>query len=215
MLRTLAALTLLIVLSGCSKPDPIIRMYGDWRYNDGYGTEEAHREQIADLVDDYAADAQRNRLAAEQLGLASRTDARLAGYATEAILLSELQGLLLIEQREQADELIESGSYRELNRGYGAMITEQQILADRYYDLGRAMEAAAMDSTDLGQIESTVVRSRYQIVPPHWLRRDYEARQPSLRVIANPGRVVEDTPAEPMQPQFVEESEGADVESDL
>lgn len=207
MLRTLAALTLLIVLSGCDKPDPIIRMYGDWRYNDGYGTEEAHREQIADLVDDYAADAQRNRLAAEQLGLAARTEARLTGFATDALLLSELQALLLIEQREEAEDLIEDGSYRELNRGYGAMITEQQILADRYYDLGRAM-AASMDSTDIGQIESTVIRSRYQIIPPHWLRRDYEARQPSLRVVANPGRVVEDTPAEPMQPQFVGE-EGA------
>ena len=114
----------------------------------------------------------------------------------------------------EADELVESGNYRELNRGYGAMITEHQILADRYYDLGRAMESChARHAGHLGQIESTVVRSRYQIVPPHWLRRDYEARQPSLRVIANPGRSVEDTPAEPIQPQFVEETE-ADVESD-
>ncbi len=206
MLRTLAALTLLLILSGCSKPDPIIRMYGDWRYNDAYGTEEAHREQIADLIDDYAADAQRNRLAAQQLIAAARTDARLAPFSNEATFLSESQDVLLIEQRAHADALIEGGSYRELNRGYGAMVTEQQILADRYYDLGRSMETMG-DTTAAGQIESTVTRARYQIIPPHWLRRDYEARQPSLRVIANPGRAVQDTPAEPIQPQFVEEDE--------
>ena len=212
MLRTLAAFTLLVVLSGCSKPDPIIRMYGDWRYNDGYETVEAHREQIADLVDDYAADAQRNRLAAEQLGLAARTDARLAPFATQAADLSELQNVLLIEQREHADLLIEGGSYRELNRGYGAMVTEQQILADRYYDLGRQIEAMS-DTSAAGQIESTVVRSRYQIVPPHWLRRDYEARQPSLRVTADPGQAIQDAPAETIEPEFVGEAE-VDAESD-
>ncbi len=212
MLRTLAAFTLLVVLSGCSKPDPIIRMYGDWRYNDGYETVEAHREQIADLVDDYAADAQRNRLAAEQLGLAARTDARLASFATQAADLSELQNVLLIEQREHADLLIEGGSYRELNRGYGAMITEQQILADRYYDLGRQIEVMS-DTSAAGQIESTVVRSRYQIVPPHWLRRDYEARQPSLRVTADPGQAIQGAPAETIEPEFVGEAE-VDAESD-
>jgi hypothetical protein len=178
MLRSLAALTLLLSLTGC---DPIIRMYGDWRLNDGYDTEEAHREQIADLVEDYAAQTLRTQAAVSQLALAAEQDGRLAPVAARAVLLAEMQEALLAEHTLEAAELIEDGDYRELNRGYGAMITEHAILNDRFYDLGRSLEAFS-DSVDIGQIESIVVRSRYQIIPPEYLRNDYAARQPSLRV---------------------------------
>ncbi len=170
-------LAALLLLTGC---DPILRFYGD-----DYGNTEEHQEQIRILVADLDASLQRNQADLARLVQAASLDPALRPYAEQMALLVATQEAVLAEQREWVAGIEDEDDYRELNRHYGAFITQQQMIQDRYVDIARRMEGDARVSS---YVDFAVSESRYALMPPQYTRIANRMHTPSLplRVVAAP-----------------------------
>lgn len=171
----LSLLALVLLFTGC---DSIIRTYGS------HGNVEAHKAQMTLAVKDFEASLARNRADLTWLSRKATDDPSLARATEHMAALVSLQEAVLERQRQRLEELEETNDYRDLNNAYGAMITEQRMLADRYGELAAGvMQGKAAPASYVG---SVVERARYAFVPPQYYRINNRQRAAGLSETAAP-----------------------------
>lgn len=113
---------LFVMVSGC-------RTYG------GYGAEEIIPNQMQEAVQQFADDL--DRAESDILALSEATAQNDALQPVEAQYrdLIALHQTFLDAHRAIAEEYEDGGTYRALNREYGAMISEQRLVDVQYADL--------------------------------------------------------------------------------
>lgn len=118
-IRTLCLLTALLLFTGC-------RTYG------GHGSEEATYAQILEALDRYEAFAERMQADAQELANASDQNPLAASYSLRFADIVVAQEATLDKIRHLAAGVSSGSSYRALNRTLGAVISEQEVIDDRY-----------------------------------------------------------------------------------
>ena len=169
----LSGLAFLLLLTGC-------RTYGD-----KYGNEEATLNQIGEANEQFADDLARARTNLAALRRAAESDSRLEALAEQYAELLVAHEALLAVHIEQAAELdagdsiwdqtiggwLGGGDYRPIHRTYGAIISEEQIMRDRYGELlANALVATGRDSLEAPWTLEPYPEGRYYIVPPQYER---------------------------------------------
>ena len=169
----LFGLTLLLLVTGC-------RTYGD-----EYGNEEATLNQIGEALEQFEDELARARTNLATLRRAAESDSRLGALAEQYAELLVAHETLLAVHVEQAAELDEGdsiwdqtiggwlggGDYRPIHRTYGAIISEQQIMRDRYGELlTNVLVATDRDSLEAPWTLEPYPEGRYYIVPPQYER---------------------------------------------
>ncbi len=157
-----------LLLMGC---DPILRLYGD------RGNVEAHQTQLVQALDGFEAALARNRADLQRLTTAAVANPALAPAAEGMAAVVALHEALLLQQRSHVAELVEEDDYRELNRGLGAIVTEQQMVADRYADIAMRLRAGNAPASYISSLEEA---ARYAFVPPQYYRTNNQARVVTL-----------------------------------
>ena len=150
----------LMLVTGC-------RTYG------GYGSEEATYNEIQEAAQRYADRVERLAGDYQALTEASAQDAELAAYALRMADIIEHAEATLAFHLHRAETLEEGDSYRELSRALGAMISEQQILEDRYADL----VGDIVGQPELGRKDP----SRYSVVSSRLARAEADLLDISIR----------------------------------
>ncbi len=155
---------LLLLGSGC-------RTYG------GYDTEEIALKQIEQANRQFAQALEQARADAEAL------NASLAGHpawvpAVSAFghLVAEHAALLEAHRALYARLAEEGGSYLDVSRALGAVVSEQRRIQDGY---GRILAG-------LQEAGTVVVGGVYQAVPPYYHRRFYQLNKPSVASLTTP-----------------------------
>lgn len=143
-----------LTLGGC-------RTYG------AYDSDDRTYAALQQAVTLFAQQATRTRADASALVAAARTDAALAPWATELEGLLAAEDSVVARQRRRLAALDGEGDYRTLNRAYGAVLSEQAEVRDRYVALVDRV-AGQPDSTTYP--EAVVNDSRYVVVPPAYER---------------------------------------------
>lgn len=145
--RLLPALVVALLLTGC-------RTYG------GRGSEEQLTAQLQQAHTQFVQmrDQARNDLAALQQQAASNPALGLHVAAFEANLQAHEA---LLQNHEAMMAHPSGGDYRDLSNAFGAMLTEHQKIADRYQAILRQVRGGPGPVAD---------QSRYQIVPPYYVR---------------------------------------------
>lgn len=178
-MRVTLILLLLFVVAGC-------RTYGDH-----YGNEEALLANILEANERFGEE-----LARAQGELAALESVEAFGdYAARYAAVAQVHEAILAEHRDLAEEAKEhDDNYRFLHRLYGAIISDQQIVKDRYGELVSAMaRAAARDTTARAPVPD---QSRYQVAPAFYERIAYENQQRSLaEILAEARGIPADTTA--------------------
>ena len=194
VLRTLrligAVLLLVFVAAGC-------RTYG------GYGSTEVTLEKIQQATQRFAEDYERAQGESAALQRAADADASLAALAQRFTDVVGGHGEAVAAQQALAAEAAErTGSnilfawvgpddYRWLHRTYGAIISDQQIVQDRYGEvLGDLKEAKGMASA-----ASVEEEGRYQVAPHFYKRIEYAHGQQSVADILSQARSAAPTAA--------------------
>ncbi len=162
--RFLLPLLLVGALAGC-------RTYGS------YGNVEAHRDQIRVAAQAFEASLARNQADYRLLAGRAAANPALAGPTERMAALVAEQETALAEIRETLDGLDDEDDYRWLNRTYGALITRQQMVNDRYADVVRGV---VRDTTERSYLESAISASRFSVVPPQYYRVNNQMQAPSL-----------------------------------
>ena len=157
-----------LLLMGC---DPILRLYGD------YGNVEAHHTQLVQALDGFEAALARNRADLVRLGAAAAGNPALAPAAEDLAAVVALHEALLLQQRAHVAELVDEDDYRELNRGLGAIVSEQQMVADRYADIAMRLRAGNAPASYISSLEEA---ARYAFVPPQYYRTNNQVRAVTL-----------------------------------
>ena len=168
--RTLPVVLLLVVVAaGC-------RTYGS------YNAEALILEEIVQANRMFAEDLERARgdlAVLEGLEAANVSlEPLVAAYA--AVILQ--QETLLALHQAMAEEAAENDDdYRLLHRTYGAIITDQQLIRDRYSHVLEALQNTLAPEA----FQATIpLLSSYQIKPAFYQRIEHGLNQPSLRELA-------------------------------
>ena len=168
-------LLFVFVAAGC-------RTYG------GYGSTEEMLEKIQQATQRFAEDYERAQGERDALRRAASKDASLAALAERFAAIVEHQGAAVEAQRALAAEAAEHAgsnilfawvgpdSYRKLHRTYGAIITDQQIVQDRYGEVLRDVKQA-MGASSVLSVEE---QGRYQVAPHFYKRLEYAHGQQSV-----------------------------------
>ena len=166
-------LALLLVASGC-------RTYGD-----DYGNEEATLEGIAEANEQFATDLARARTELATLRRAAEANPALEPLAEQYTEVLVAHGVTLDVHRDMAAELdvedsiwdqtvggwLGGGDYRPLHRAYGAIISEQQLVRDRYDELVRnVLTATRQDSINYAWALEPYPEGYYYVIPPQYER---------------------------------------------
>lgn len=161
-------LIVLLALSGC-------RTYGS------YGTSEAIPGQMQQAVQQFADDLARAESDVQALAEAAAQSSALEPFERQYRKLIAQHEEWLERHREIAAEYEDGGSYRALNRNYGAIIAEQRLVATRYNELhARIRRAVSGQSPAL----TTTSASRYVVNPSYYARvqnRQMLSMQDALR----------------------------------
>ena len=181
-------LLVLFVAAGC-------RTYG------GYGSAEDTLAKIQEATQRFAEDYQRAQGERDALQRAAAADPALAEVAERFAAVVEQQGAMVEEHRRTAEEASAGGNilfawvgpdaYRRLHRTYGALISDQQIIQDRYAEVLGALEEAVGTATMM----KTPEEGRYQVAPHFYNRTEYAKTQRSAADILAQARAAADTPA--------------------
>lgn len=147
---SLTAVLAVLVLSGC-------RTYG------GYGSEEEAYEQIAEANRQFTEQLTRAQAELAQLvdGPAARAH---EDYVARFAALVEGHEAVLAEQLDLQESLEGSGDYRKLHNALGAIVSNQEIVQNRYEELYFEL-VQSLDST---AVYDEVLLSRYAFVPPFY-----------------------------------------------
>lgn len=175
-------LLLALVASGC-------RTYG------GYGSSEETLEKIQQATQRFAEELERSRGEQEALQRAAASDPALAVFAERFAAVVESQEAVVAEQQALAEEASAGGNilfawvgpdtYRRLHKTYGAIITDQQIIRDRYAEVLTDLQQAVGATTPAEQVP---LQSRYQVAPQFYERIRYASGRRSVADILSQAR---------------------------
>lgn len=142
-------LVTLLVLSGC-------RTYG------GYDTQAKNYEAMQNAVQSFEDDLNRAQADLQTLEEAATSDTLEALARQFQDHVHEHEELLQTQQ-ERVRRLSADASYRALQRAYGAMVTEQKMMEQKYQRVIRTVQATVQD----GGVEtaSSASTRRYTITP--------------------------------------------------
>ena len=167
-------LLLVFVASGC-------RMYG------GYGSRAATFEKIQQATQRFAEDLERARGERDALQRAAAADPALVDFAERFAAVVERQGAMVAEHQALAADASAGGNilfewvgpdnYRQLHSLYGAIISDQQIIEDRYDEVLMDLQQALGAMTPA---ERVPLQSRYQVAPHFYERIRYASGQRSV-----------------------------------
>lgn len=150
----LFVLVALLVLSGC-------RTYG------GYDTKAKNYEAIQDAVQSFEEELSRAQVDLQALEEAATSDTleadTLQGLARRFQEHIDEHEALLETQRERVDRLDADTRYRTLQRAYGAMVKEQQIMEQKYQHVIQTVQATVHEE-DV-ETEAPESTRRYTIRP--------------------------------------------------
>lgn len=164
----LVAVLVLFVLTGC-------RTYG------GYGTEPETIDQIRIANDQFAEEMERARAEYEYLLEQVQQDPGLVAFAESYLAILQLQEQKLLENLDLAESAYDNpDNYRTLSRVYGAIISNQNVVEDRYDALYRVMVEAR---TQQVLPEEALPPARWQVAPPEYDRMRRVLQQRSVRDI--------------------------------
>ncbi len=157
-------LLLALVASGC-------RTYG------GYGSTEETLGQIQQATQLFAEELERSRGEQEALQRAAAANPALADFAERFAAVVERQEAVVAEQQALAEAAHAGGnilfdwvgpdSYRRLHSTYGAIISDQQIVRDRYAEVLMDLQHAVGATTLARRVP---LQSRYQVAPQFYER---------------------------------------------
>lgn len=150
----LGVLCLLVVASGC-------RTYG------GYGTTEAIPPQMQQAVQQFADALGRAQADAQALADAASQNSALEPLEARYRDLIVQHETFLAHHREIAERFAEGGSYRDLNRNYGAIISEQRLVRTRYNEMHARIRSAV---TGQPVALTATAPSRYVVNPSYYSR---------------------------------------------
>ena len=183
-----AMLLLTFAVGGC-------RTYG------GYGSTEDMLGKIQQATQRFAEDYERAQGERDALQRAASDDPALVALAERFAAVVERQGALVEEHRALAEEASAGGNilfawvgpdtYRQLHRTYGALITDQQIVQDRYGEVLRDLQQAVGAASALTVQEE----GRYQIAPHFYNRIEYALDQRAVADILTQARAADDMAA--------------------
>ena len=176
VLRTMrlvgGVLLLAFIAAGC-------RTYG------GYDSAEKTLDEIREATERFAEDYERAQGERDALQRAAGNNPALGALAERFAAVVEHQGMVVEEHRTLAEEASAGGnilfawvgpdSYRKLHRTYGAIISDQQVVHDRYAEVLRELQQA------VGGEAPAMVREegRYQVTPQFY-KRIVSAQQKSV-----------------------------------
>ena len=163
---------LALVASGC-------RSYGS------YGSREEIYGKIQQATQLFAEELERSRGEQDALQRAAAAHPALADFAERFAAVVERQAAM-VEQHQALAEAASAGgnilfawvgpdSYRRLHSTYGAIISDQQIVRDRYAEVLMDVQQAVG-----GPAQRVPVQSRYQVAPHFYERLRYASAQRSV-----------------------------------
>ncbi|MFQ5571007.1 MAG: hypothetical protein ACE5G0_15110 [Rhodothermales bacterium] len=172
-------LLLVFVGAGC-------RTYGE------YNTDEKTLEQIRETARLFAEDYERAKGNLNALRLFDGSEELLDEFAA----LVERQGALVEEHQALAEEAAaHAGNYRWLHRTYGAMVSDQHIIRDRYVQLLARMQEAALQRTVDQKEDAVLLMSRYQVAPSFYERIRHGNATPTVaQILAGPSPAADALP---------------------
>lgn len=158
-------LLLFVVASGC-------RTYG------GYGTESGTLDQIQQANQQFADELARAEGEGNALRQAVARYPVLAPIADDYEDTLERHRTMIVHHREMLDRAAATSGvfawlmqtrYRTISRIYGGILSEQQVVRDRYLEAYQAV-AQALGRPPVAWINTltTAPRSRYYVVPPQY-----------------------------------------------
>jgi hypothetical protein len=155
-------LFLVSILAGC-------RSYG------GHGSEQATRVELEIAVERFSARADRMRGDQRALADAAAENASLAVFAPRLARIIQAQEQTMARNLETVAALGASSNYRELHRAFGSILTEQQIVEDRYGRLLTEVQATVRSGL------SKSPTSRYSLAPAFYARIEAELEHLPIR----------------------------------
>lgn len=189
-------LLLALATSGC-------RTYG------GYGSAEETLEQIQEATQRFAGDLERARGEQEALQRAAAANPALAALAERYTAVVERQAAVVAEQQALAETSSAGGNilfawvgpdaYRRLHSTYGAIISDQQVIRDRYAEVLMDLQQAVGDSASA---HGVMHQSRYQVRPQFYERiRSASGKRSVAEILASApaAPVPADVPAAPSE----------------
>ncbi len=142
----------LLVLSGC-------RMYGDG----GYGTKPKTYEAMQKAVQSFEDDLNRAETNLHTLEDAATKADTLRPLAEQFHALVDEHESLLASQRERVERLGPDATYRNLHQAYGATVTEQRLMQQKYQRVITTVGATVRDTA--AQTASSETDRQYTIRP--------------------------------------------------
>lgn len=139
-----------LVLSGC-------RTYG------GYGTKPKTYQSMQKAVQSFEKDFSRAETDLQKLESAVATADTLQPFVEQFQGLLDEHESLLQQQRDRIERLSPSSTYRNLHAAYGATVTEQRLMEQKYQRLIRSVRATVRDP--LVQATRPKTDRRYTVRP--------------------------------------------------
>ncbi|HMB93532.1 MAG TPA: hypothetical protein VKP65_21950 [Rhodothermales bacterium] len=159
-----AVLVIALLASGC-------RTYGN------YNNEEKTLDEIRRSNTLFEAEYEKAQGNLNTLTAAADANERLAPFATSYEAVVDVHEAVLQQHQILAEEAESNdGDYRLLNRTYGAIISDQQVVRDRYEALLADMQHAVDSTAGFTILEE----SRFQIAPQFYDRIAHANAQRSL-----------------------------------
>lgn len=140
----------LLVLGGC-------RTYG------GYDTKPKTYQALEKSVESFADELNRSETEGRTLADAATASDTLQALADEYQALLSEHETLLETQRGRIERLSPSSGYRTLHHAYGATVTEQRMMEQKYERLTRTVQATVRGTQ--AAAETVKVERRYTIRP--------------------------------------------------
>ncbi len=167
-------LLLALVASGC-------RSYGS------YGSREEIYGKIQQATQLFAEELERSRGEQDALQRAAAANPAWAGFAERFAAVVERQEAMVEEHQALAEAASAGGnilfawvgpdSYRRLHSTYGAIISDQQIVRDRYAEVLMDVQQAVGLTIPAQRVP---LQSRYQVAPHFYERIRYASGQRSV-----------------------------------
>lgn len=158
-LLPVALVVSVLILTGC-------RTYGD----EGFESESKMYGALQESVQQIERSLQRSESDLQRLQAAAERDDRLEGHVRQYRSLLQSHQMMAADHAQQAERLSGDASYRTLHRVYGAMITDQKLLQQKYRRALRGIWATVRDTTI--PRPSARLPSRYSITPVQYPRVD-------------------------------------------
>ena len=181
-------LLLALMTSGC-------RTYG------GYGSSEAMLGKIQQATQRFADEYQRAQGERDALQRAAGSNPALATVAERFAGVVEHQGMVVEEHQALAANASDGGnilfawvgpdSYRTLHNTYGALLSDQQIVRDRYAEVLLDLQQAVSGTAAMMVPEE----GRYQVAPHFYKRIEMSGSRRSVNDILAQARMNSATPA--------------------